>query len=86
MSDKIWVDSHWYYDNARDAWVMTCGRAYLFTEKPDELYAIQASEIHKLIKALDEQGWIKPRLDERLRQEDLKITHRLLDLLERKHD
>jgi len=33
---------------------------------------------------LDEAGWIKPRLDERLRAEDLKITHRLLDILEKK--
>ena len=36
-----------------------------------------------LITVLDELGYIKPRLDERLRAEDLKITHRVLDLLDR---
>lgn len=38
---------------------------------------------HGLIEALEEGGFLKPRLDERLRTEDLKITHRLMDLLDK---
>lgn len=39
------------------------------------------TELPSLIEALEAGGYLRPRLDERLRTEDLKITHRLLDLL-----
>ena len=45
--------------------------------------AIPDDALRSLVEALDELGLIKPRLDERLRAEDLKITHRLLDIIER---
>lgn len=40
-------------------------------------------EARQLVPLLESSGAISPHLDERLRAEDLKITHRLLDLLER---
>lgn len=51
------------------------------SRKPDVV--IPSSTIPELIAYLDEAGYIKPRLDERLRAEDLKITHRLLDTVQR---
>lgn len=36
-----------------------------------------------LIALLESEGLITPRLDERLRTEDLKITHRVIDLLDK---
>ncbi len=80
--DKVWIDSHWYFDHCRDAWVLTGAGARLIAEQPEIILEVQSRYIEQLIRKLDEQGWIKPRLDERLRTEDLKITHRLLDLLE----
>lgn len=47
------------------------------------LKSVSDDEIVHLVRALDEAGVIKPRLDDRLRAEDLKITHRLLDIIER---
>ncbi len=44
---------------------------------------IPRTAVSKLVAYLDEAGYIKPRLDERLRAEDLKITHRLLDTVQR---
>ena len=44
---------------------------------------IPFDQIPSLVKALEENGLLKPRLDERLRTEDLKITHRLIDLLDK---
>lgn len=45
---------------------------------------IKGQEINLLIKALDREGLIKPTLDDKVRKEDLKITHRLLDIMEEK--
>jgi len=83
MNDKIWRDSHWFFDYAKDAWLLTSPGAYLIAEAPDIMFEIRSNHIEALIRKLDEAGWIKPRLDERLRSEDLKITHRLIDLLDK---
>ena len=42
---------------------------------------LRRRDVNTLIHFLDTEGYIKPRLDERLRDEDLKITHRLLDII-----
>lgn len=83
MADKIWIDSHWFYSYEKDAWVLTEAGARLIAEQPEIILEVRAKDIEMLIKKLDEAGWIKPRLDERLRSEDLKITHRILDLLDK---
>jgi len=41
-------------------------------------------QAESLAEFMDKFGAIKPRLDDRLRAEDLKITHRLLDIVEKK--
>jgi len=81
MADKLWRDSHWYFDYSKGAWVLTGAGAYLIAEAPEVIVELSSNYVQLLIKQLDDEGWIKPRLDERLRNEDLKITHRLLDLL-----
>lgn len=48
-----------------------------------ETMFLSDSAVRQLIPLLEDSGAINPRLDERLRAEDLKITHRLLDLLEK---
>ena len=83
MTDKIWIDSHWFYSYEKDAWVLTGAGAHLIAEKPEIILEVRAKDIEMLIRKLDEAGWIKPRLDERLRSEDLKITHRVIDLLDK---
>ena len=55
-----------------------------YDEAPEGSFEIPYDIIPSLITFLDENGFIKPRLDTRLREEDLKITHRLFDLLEKK--
>jgi len=40
--------------------------------------------IQSLISFLDEQGYIKPKMDNQSRGEDVKIINRLLDLCEKK--
>jgi hypothetical protein len=86
MMGERYFDGHWYFDMAYDAWRFV--KAGYYEEAafpPDEAFehTIRQQEIFMLIDALDKAGWIKPRLDERLRNEDLKITHRLLDIIEK---
>lgn len=83
---KQYFPPAWFYDMSFRAWRFRTGGMFEPGLEPDPEVTIdiQDKEIELLIKALDEAGWIKPRLDERLRTEDLKITHRLLDLLEKK--
>jgi hypothetical protein len=61
------------------AWVEESVR---FSETPRPDIVLSDEAIPLLITALEEAGYIKPRLDERLRVEDLKITHRLMDMLD----
>ena len=82
--DKVYSPAIWYLDVSHRSWNLLKAGMYtpgLMSDPEDTVVSIQETDVFLLIKALDEAGWIKPRLDERLRTEDLKIIHRLLDLL-----
>lgn len=84
---KQYFPAIWHFSMAFRSWRLLKAGEYepgLQPNEEDIIATIQEDDVHLFIKALDEAGWIKPRLDERLRTEDLKITHRLLDLLEKK--
>ena len=80
----MYIESHWYHDASRRSWVLTKAGDYEPAVLVDDKKEINDRETDLLIEALDKAGWIKPRLDERIRVEDLKITHRLIDLLEKR--
>jgi len=74
----------WFVDNSRLALCRTVAGEREIGEYAEVDFEISMRDIPKLVIALEESGFIKPRLDERLRVEDLKITHRLLDIIEKK--
>lgn len=81
-----WMDGQWARDAMTGAFLHR--RAGYYDEAintPPEAIDVRLYDdaIPGLITLLEESGYIKPRLDERLRTEDLKITHRLLDLLDK---
>lgn len=76
----------WYQDVRMDALCFSPPGFYDEAEYPQPVVIIPGDSIPALLTVLDELGYIKPRLDERLRVEDLKITHRLLDLLDKALD
>ena len=79
-----WFEGKWFFDHSYNSWCYLKPGSYVPGEMPSEedyLHQISAEETRALIRELDDAGWIKPRLDERLRADDLKITHRLIDLL-----
>ena len=84
--EKRYSDGRWFFNKARNAWCYLKPGYYepgVASISTDFSYQIEAREVEELIRRLDEEGWIKPRLDERLRTEDLKITHRLLDIIDK---
>ena len=79
----MYQESTWYYDRARLSFCRTVAG-----ERDVGAYAEVDLELDRrclpgLIESMDKNGFIKPRLDDRLRVEDLKITHRLLDIIEK---
>lgn len=87
MEEKRYFEGGWREDSSFDAIKHIRAGYYTLGEwLPDEAYdvVIGRRDIHTLIEFLDREGYIKPRLDTRLREEDLKITHRLLDLLDKR--
>ncbi|KKN31722.1 hypothetical protein LCGC14_0821070 [marine sediment metagenome] len=85
--EERWFDGDWFFDNSLNAWRYLKSGYYeagVMHSSGDFLHQVSARETEALIRKLDSEGWIKPRLDERLRAEDLKITHRLIDLLQKK--
>jgi hypothetical protein len=57
--------------------------AYVNPSELDGAKFIGDTEARLLIPLLENSGLLMPRLDERLRSEDLKITHRLLDIIQK---
>lgn len=82
MMAKRYFDGRWHYRPVFDEWgyYEPGERDPAVQSEPD--MAIRGDVVRQLIQRLDEEGWIVPRLDERLRDEDLKITHRLLDVVD----
>lgn len=83
MSDKVFHKARWYRDVRRGGFTLVAAGYYDMDAVPEAKQFIDEEDLYTLIAALDEAGLIQPRLDERLRVEDLRITHRLLDLLDR---
>jgi hypothetical protein len=85
MNEKVYYDGRWFWDYTYAGWFYMPEGYYEVGVEHDRTgwLFLNQIQVEKLIKKLDEEGIIKPRLDERLRQEDLKITHRLLDLLDK---
>lgn len=79
---KVYTESRWYYSLEYDGWCFVEAGEYDPAMVVQPKFILRDDHAAKLVKAMDEQGHIRPRLDERLRVDDLKITHRLLDLLE----
>ena len=86
MSEKTWFPGGWIADVSQRA-ILHIKAGYrepgvtIPTEDVD--ISIPDTDIVGLVSILEARGYIKPRLDERLRVEDLKITHRLLDIIEK---
>jgi len=74
----------WFVDQSKAALCRTVAGEREFGEFAEVDFEIRMRDIPKLVIALEESGFIKPRLDERLRVEYLKIKHRLLDIIEKK--
>ena len=85
MADKIWVEGHWFFALDMRGYVYSKAGFYGVGEARNykDCIVISCQEARQLISVMEQEGEIKPRLDERLRAEDLKITHRLLDIIQK---
>ena len=79
---KVYREDVWWHDPVTMSVDYYPAGLYEEGERDEPTLRIPLRSLPKLVQWLDENGYIKPRFDTRLRDEDLKITHRLLDLLE----
>ena len=79
---KVYQKPLWAKSNNHQGLNFYCGGFFEEGEQRVPTKTLYFEEIPPLVEALENEGFLKPRLDERLRTEDLKITHRLLDLLD----
>ena len=84
--DKTYVKGQWFRDIGRRGYFYQPAGYYELgiIDDTSEWLFVDDNQARDFVPVLEDGGFIKPRLDERLRVEDLKITHRLLDLLEKK--
>lgn len=83
MAEQRWFDGYWYRSPASLSFCYVPAGFYDPSQFPPSTTVLTDMEVLTLVPVLEREGFLKPRLDDRLRQEDLKITHRLLDLLAR---
>ena len=81
--NKVHQPTRWVYDPRWASWTLYRAGDYAPMVETEPDLALTNEDIEVLIRTLDESGFIKPRLDDKLRQDDLKITHRLLDIVDR---
>lgn len=84
MTDLYHREGRWGLNHVHRRWEYYPPGMFEPAVAQNPAIVLEPEVVRQLIAALDETGWIVPRLDERLRAEDLRITHRLLDLLEQR--
>lgn len=82
MSNKVYTESHWYYDWARNGFSFVQTGFYSENEPIEPIKFISMREARLLAKVLDEAGIIKPRMDDKVRREDVHMMNRLIDIIE----
>jgi len=78
----MYQEANWFFERSSLTLCRTVAGEREPGVKPEIDLEISRRDIPRLVEALERDGFIQPRLDERLRAEDLKITHRLLDIIE----
>lgn len=84
---QVWMNGMWFRDIGTPfiKHIRPGFRNPMEFAKPEDIdVIIDVMTVPDLIKVLESGGYLTPRLDERLRSEDLKITHRLLDIIQGK--
>lgn len=83
----MYVEPKWIFSMEDDTLVhFKGGNKEPFTayETDDFDVIIPRHYIPELIQFLTDKGYIKPQMSKESREEDLKIVHRLLDIIEKK--
>ena len=81
-----WRDGRWFFEPMGALWRYVPPGEYdpaISIEDSQITLNLDSREVDLLVDALQEAHWIKPRIDERVREEDVRIIHRLLGIIEK---
>jgi len=82
----MWMDGRWFFDVPLASWrYIAAGEYEPASSVTDEqiTHSLSLREVDQLLDTLKEAHWIKPEVNMQLREEDVKIIHRLLDIIEK---
>ena len=80
---KVYREAHWYLSPAHDSFFLTVAGEYESTARPDINLQLDIHHINSLLECLKKEGYFKPEMPWD-RTEDVKIIHRLIDLIEKR--
>jgi len=79
-----WFDSRWFFDVSLASWRYVPAGEYepgVRITDSQITHSLLIHEVDQLLNTLKEAHWIKPEVNMQLREEDVKIIHRLLDII-----
>ena len=83
--EKVFVEARWVKNIMRNTFEYYLS-GYFNPVKVDDRkpeISLKTEQAHKLVKFMQEEGYFPKFVDESIRKDDLKITHRLLDIIEK---
>lgn len=80
---KVHHPTRWYFNPRWAHWELHRAGEYEEAVEHTADVTLSIEDTETLIAALNDAGWIKPRLDDKVRQDDLKVTHRLIDIVDK---
>ena len=86
MANKVKIDATWDYDviaNRLEFYESTVAEPGEVDDREPDV-VLSRRQAHMLVNFMENQGMLQKRIDESVRQDDLKVTHRLLDIMEEK--
>ena len=79
----MWVSEHWYYEPAMRAMVLTRAGDYDLGSMSEIEMRIDIRLIPSLVEEAMKEGLLPVKITPQSREEDLKIIHRLMDIMDR---
>jgi len=84
--EMSWQEGHWFFDVPMASWRYVPPGEYergVSISDGQITHSLDSREVALLVDALQEAHWIKPKINERVREEDVKVIHRLLDIIQK---
>ncbi len=81
---KIYHEGSWFFDPAwRALRHVKAGEYEESTDFPEDAFDIHIGyrDIHGLVEELEKSGWLRPKINEPVRKDDVALMNKMLDII-----